>query len=103
MKGRITTATAIGTLIGMLLYSFTFMWTASHAQYARADDVDYLLEKAIAVDIWRYEDEIEKMVDISLELQETELGSRALVRVNTRIIKLRKRLLRLESKLDSIE
>ena len=103
MANRVATVTAIGTLIGMVFYASTFAWGVTHAQYAKADAVDYLFQKHVELDIWRYEDEIEKLQGIKDQLKKHEPEGAAVKRATRRIAKLQKRLDRLDIKLEGFE
>ena len=100
MKNRIATVTAMGTLLGMIFYASTFAWGASHAQYAKADAVDYLFQKHVVLDIWRYEDEIEKLQSVKDQLERHDPKGDGVKRAARRIAKLQKRLDNLDVKLE---
>ncbi len=101
MAHKVATTTAICTLFGTLFYASTFAWAATHAQYAKADAVDYLYRKQVEVDIWRYEEEIAKLNDVKTQLEKVDAPQASVVdRVRIRIARLKKRLDRLDAKLE---
>jgi hypothetical protein len=103
MAKKATALTAIGSLIGMTFYASTVMWTAAHSYYAQAADVDYLYQKQIEGDIWRYEDELEELEEHEKVLIENDPDSSAVVKIHRRIEKLVNRIERLNIKLEGGE
>ncbi len=102
MAKKATAITAVITLAGSIIYASSFLWVISHAQYASADAVDYLLEKQIEVDIWRYEDEIAN-IQRKIDRYGDNIDDDDLLEAERRIEKLQRRLRRLENKLESLE
>lgn len=97
---KATAATAILTLLGSVVYTSSIIWSLAHAQYAQASAVEYLFQKQIEVDIWRYEDELDTLNDIAAVLEDEDPNSSKLAKVKRRIDRLENRLDRLVRELE---